>query len=146
MEKQVLLKHRRGLQRQRDAELRACRVKWRSRIRSLDRLLRTPASSRVIKRRTRPGLARPIAVVPNALQDHMKRGRKVSVLKLVRYVLRRNQGFFTAATLADLINQTRPFSVTRRDLNQPLGSLRQLGEITLIARGGGRKPHMYMKL
>ena len=145
MDKMALLKRRRRLQRQRDAELRACRAKWRSRINSIDRLLRTADTAGVVKSQARPGQARPIAGLANALQNNMKRGRKEGVLKLIRHILRRNRGFFTATTLADLINQSCPCSVTRRDLSHPLGCLRQLGEIRLVEKGEGRKSHMYLK-
>ena len=141
-----LKRWRRRLQQQREAELRACRAKWRSRIHSVDRLLRTPATADGVKSHTRPGRARPIAVSAYTLEGNMKRGRNKAVLKLVRHILQHNRGFFTAATLADLINRTRSFSITRRDLSQPLGSLRQLGEIRLVARSGGRKAHVYVKL
>jgi hypothetical protein len=67
-------------------------------------------------------------------------------MKLLRHILQHNRGFFTAPMLVDLINKTRRFSVTRQELSQPIGSLRQLGEIRLVDRGHGRKPHMYLKL
>ena len=67
-------------------------------------------------------------------------------MKLLRHILHHNRGFFTAPMLVDLINKTKPFSVTSQELTQPLGNLRQLGEIRLVDRGQGRKPHMYLKL
>ena len=67
-------------------------------------------------------------------------------MKLLRQILQHNRGFFTVPMLVDLINQTRRFSVTRRELSQAFGNLRQLGEIKLADRGQGRKPHMYLKL
>ena len=67
-------------------------------------------------------------------------------MKLLRHVLDHNRGFFTVTMLVDLINKTRPFSVTRQELNCPLRSLQQLGEIKLVDRGEGRQPHMYLKL
>jgi hypothetical protein len=142
----VLLMRRRRLQRRRDAELRACRAKWRSRIGSIDRLLRAAATSGVVKSQTKLCQARPLAVLANALEDNTKQGRKAGVLKLVRHILRGNRGFFTASTLCDLINQTSSFTVTRRELSRPIGSLRQLGEIKLVETGKGRKAHMYLKL
>ncbi len=67
-------------------------------------------------------------------------------MKLLRHILQHNRGFFTVPMLVDLINQTRQFSVTRHDLSRPLGSLRQLGEIKLVNKGKGRRPHIYLKL
>ena len=76
----------------------------------------------------------------------MNGDRKENVMKLLRDILQHNRGFFTAPMLVELINKTRRFSVTRQELSHPLGSLRQLGEIRLVDRARGRKPHMYLKL
>ncbi len=76
----------------------------------------------------------------------MNGDRKESVMNLLRDILQHHRGFFTVPMLVDLINKTRRFSVTRRELSQPLANLRQLGEIRLVDQGQGRKPHMYLKL
>jgi hypothetical protein len=85
-------------------------------------------------------------VYAKALNGNMKEGRKEGVTKLLRHILDHKRGFFTVPMLVDLINKTKPFSVTRQELSHRLGSLRQLGEIKLVDRGGGGKPHMYLKL
>jgi hypothetical protein len=146
MDKTALLTRRRRLQRQRDAELRACRAKWRSRINAVDRLLRIGATAGAARARPAPSQGCQTAVYAKALNGNMKGGRKEGVMKLLRHILDHKRGFFTATMLVDLINKAKPFSVTKHELSHRLGSLRLLGEIKLVDRGGGRKPHMYLKL
>jgi hypothetical protein len=67
-------------------------------------------------------------------------------MEVVRRTLRHNQGFFTARTLAELINQTQGVSVTDGRISRLLRRLRTLDEIKLVETGKGRKPHMYFKL
>ena len=67
-------------------------------------------------------------------------------MEVVQQTLQRNRGFFTAKTLVELINRTRPASVTRGDIVYLLRRLRTLGEIILVDKGKGRKPHMYLKV
>ena len=67
-------------------------------------------------------------------------------MEVVQQTLQRNRGFFTAQTLVELINRTRPGSVTRGDMVHLLRRLRTLGEIILVDKGNGRKPHMYLKV
>jgi hypothetical protein len=146
MDRKALLARRKRLQRQRDAELRAFRARWRRRLNSVDRLVRAPATTGGITSRTKPGLAFPVAAFANALKGKVNGHRKQGVMEVVRQTLRHNRGFFTARTLVQFINQTRPFSVTERGIRKPLSRLCTLGEIKLVERGNGRKPHMYAKL
>jgi LPS O-antigen subunit length determinant protein (WzzB/FepE family) len=146
MDHTALIRRRQRLQQQRDAELRTCRAKWRSRINTVDRLLRIAAARGIADSQPSTGQDRPIAVYADALAGDMKGDRKESVLKLLRHILQHNRGFFTVPMLVDLINKTRRLSVTCRELSQTLGNLRQLGEIRLVDPGQGRKPHVYLKL
>ncbi len=66
-------------------------------------------------------------------------------MEVVRHTLQHNRGFFTGRALVELINKTVPLSVTAREINHPLWILRRLGEIKLVERGSGGKPHMYFK-
>jgi hypothetical protein len=140
-----LLERRARLQRQRDAELRRCRARWRIRISAVDRLLRAAATADDLPAQTKPSQASRVAASENALEGKVNGARKKCVMEVVRQTLRHNQGFFTVRTLVQFINQTRPFSVTEREINHPLRTLRRLGEIKLVERGYGRKPHMYFK-
>jgi len=63
----------------------------------------------------------------------------------VRETLQHNRGFFTARALVEFINRNQPCSFTEQEMSHPLGSLRQLGEIKLVQKGRGGKPHMYLK-
>jgi len=76
----------------------------------------------------------------------VKPGRKEGVMEFVRQALEHNQGFFTARMLVEFINKTKPISVTGRCMSRPLWSLRELGEIRLVEKGRGGKPHLYLKL
>ena len=64
---------------------------------------------------------------------------------VVQQTLRQNRGFFTAKALVGFINKTQACSVTGRDVRHPLRILRKRGEIRLIERGNGTKPHLYLK-
>ncbi len=66
-------------------------------------------------------------------------------MEVVQQTLQHNRGFFTARALVELINRTRPGTVTVGDLGHLLWRLRRLGEIRLVEKGNGRKPHMYLK-
>jgi hypothetical protein len=145
MDRKALLRRRRQLERQRDAELRACRAKWRSRINSVDRLLRAAATTVDTTSQAKPVQASLVAAFANALKGKAKWDRKEGVMEVVQRVLQHKRGFFTARTLVELINETRPFSVTMWDIGHPLWDLRRLGEIKLVEKGCGRKPHMYLK-
>ncbi len=96
--------------------------------------------------RTKAGQASPIAAFADALKGTVNGHRKETAMEVVRHTLRHNQGFFTARTLARFINRTKPFAVTERSIRNPLCRLRKLGEIKLVERGFGRKPHIYVKL
>jgi hypothetical protein len=146
MNQAALIKRRTELAMRRDAELRACRAKWRSRINSIDLLLKTAATAADSASPTKPGHASSVAVCANGNRRKGKRDGTEGALELVRRTLQRKRGFFTARTLVEFINQSRPTSVTGRGISQPLWSLRQLGEIRLVEKGNGRKPHMYLKL
>ena len=67
-------------------------------------------------------------------------------MELVRQTLQHNRGFFTARMLVEFIKKTKPISLTERGISHPLWNLRKLGEIRLVEKGKGRKPHMYLKL
>ena len=67
-------------------------------------------------------------------------------MEAVRQTLKRKRGFFTATALVEFINKTMPISVTAQGISHPLCTLRKLGEIRLVEKGNGRKPHMYMTL
>lgn len=146
MDHKALIERKAQLARRRDAELRACRAKWRRRINSVDLLLRAAASPNDITSQTKPGQACPIAVFANALEGKVNGDRKKGVMEVVRQTLRHNRGFFTTRALVEFINQTQSCSVTEREISHPLWSLRKLGEIRLVEKGKGRKPHMYLKL
>jgi hypothetical protein len=146
MDEKALIKRRTQLERRRDAELRACRAKWRSRINSVDLLLRAAATADDNTPPTKRGRASPAAVSANGREGKVKPNGKEGALKVVRRILQRNRGFFTARTLVEVINRTRPISITAQGISQPLWSLRKLGEIRLVEKGNGRKPHMYLKL
>ena len=146
MDQKALRERRAQLETRRDAELRACRAKWRRRISSVDRLLRAAAAADGIMVETRSGQACPVTVLANALKGKVNGDRKEGVMELVRQTLQHNQGFFTAKALVEFINQTLSCSVTEREISHPLWSLRKLGEIRLVEKGKGRTPHMYLKL
>jgi hypothetical protein len=67
-------------------------------------------------------------------------------MEVVRQTLKRKRGFFTARALVELINNTMSISFTAQGISHHLWSLRKLGEIKLVEKGNGRKPHMYMTL
>src|ERR1017187_10563361 len=146
MDKKPLIKRRTRLKRRRDAELRACRAKWRSRINSVDRSLRAAASAADLASQTKPRRAPQVAVSASVLEGKVKRDRKEGAMKAVRQTLRRKRGFFTARALVEFINKTMPISVTAQGIRHPIWCLRKLGEIRLVEKGNGRKPHMYMTL
>ena len=145
MDEKALIKRRTQLERQRDAELRACRAKWRSRINSVDRLLRAAATAGGATSQTKPGKASSIAVPANSLEGKVNGDRKKGVMEVVQQTLQHHRGFFTARALVELINRTKPGAVTVRDIGHLLWRLRMLGEIRLVEKGNGRKPHMYLK-
>src|ERR1035441_3362415 len=146
MDHKALTKRRTKLKRRRDAELRACRAKWRSRINSVDRSLRAAASAGDLASQTKPRRAPPVTVSANTLEGKVKRDRKEGAMEAVRQTLKRKRGFFTARALVEFINKTMPISVTAQGISHPLWTLRKLVEIRLIEKGNGRKPHMYMTL
>ena len=146
MDQKALIKRRTKLKRRRDAELRACRTRWRSRINSVDRSLRAAASVADLASQTKRRQALPVAVSANALEGKVKRDHKERAMKVVRQTLRHSRGFFTARTLVEHINKTMSISVTAQGISHPLWTLRKLGEIKLVEKGNGRKPHMYMTL
>jgi hypothetical protein len=146
MDKKALLRRKRRLERQRDAELRAYRAKWRSRINSVDRLLRAVTTADEVGRQTKPGQATRLAALATALEGKANGDRKEGVMALVRHTLQHNRGFFTARTLVEFINQTQPCCVTERDIRLPLRRLRKLGAIRVVERGTGRKPQIYLNL
>jgi hypothetical protein len=146
MDQKALIKRRTQLERRRDAELRTCRAKWRSRINSVDLLLKAAAAADDITSPTKPGQASPVAVCANALGERVKRDRKEGAMELVRQTLQHNRGFFTARMLVEFINKTKPISVTAQAISHPLWSLHKRGEIRLVEKGNGRKPHLYLKL
>ena len=111
----------------------------------MDRLLRTAATADGLTSRTKAGQASPIAAAANALKGKVNGHRKEAVMELVRQTLRHNRGFFTARTLVQFINRTKPFSVTEPGIRNLLCRLLKLGEIRLAEKGNGRKPHMYLK-
>jgi hypothetical protein len=145
MDQEALIERRTQLERRRDAELRACGAKWRSRINSVDRLLRAAAAAADLASQTKPGQASPVAVPATPLEGNGKRDRKEGAMEVVRQTLEQNRGFFTARMLVEFINKTKSISVTGRDISYPLRSLRKLGEIRLVEKGNGRKPQMYLK-
>jgi len=145
MDEKALIKRRTQLERQRDAELRTCRAKWRSRINSVNQLRRAAATAGGAASQTKPGKASPIAEAINSLEGKVNGDRKKGVMEVVQQTLQRNRGFFTARALVELINRTRPGSVTVGDIGHLLWRLRLLGEIKLVEKGNGRKPHMYLK-
>jgi hypothetical protein len=145
MDQKALIERRTQLERRRDAELRACGAKWRSRINSVDLLLRAAATADDLASQTKPGQASPAGVPANSLERNGKRDRKEGAMEVVRQTLEQNQGFFTARMLVEFINKTKPISVTARGIGRPLRSLCKLGEIRLVEKGNGRKPQMYLK-
>src|ERR1035441_10103360 len=146
MDQKALIKRRKRLERRRDAELRACSAKWRSRLNSVDRLLRKADFAADLVSRGKPRRAPRVTVSANALEGKVKRDRKEGAMKAVRQTLKRKRGFFTAKALVEFINKTMPISVTAQGISHPLWTLRKLGEIRLVEKGNGRKPHMYMTL
>lgn len=145
MNRQELLQQRAQLVRQRDAELRACKTKWRKRINNIDLALTAQAASGVAPTAP-PGQASLTAAFADAIGAKVQQDRKESILEVVRQTLRDNPGFFTARTLVELINRTKPFILTERNLSNPLWRLRKLGEIRIVATGKGRRPHTYLAL
>ena len=145
MDRLALMKRRTQFERRRDAELRECRTKWRRRINSIDRLLKVSAPAAEIRPQTEPLLDSPAATSP-AHGGTGRAGRKVRVLEVVRQTLQQSQGVFTAKTLVAFINQTQPCAVTERAISQPLSNLRQCGEIRLLEKGRGGKPHTYFEV
>jgi hypothetical protein len=109
-------------------------------------LLRAAATADDLASRGKPHRAPPVVVSANALDGKVKRDRKEHAMEAVRQTLKRKRGFFTARALVELINKTMPISVTAQGISHPLWTLRKLGEIRLVEKGNGRKPHMYMTL
>jgi hypothetical protein len=81
----------------------------------------------------------------NSLERGMNGHKTKSLLKIVRQTLRRHRGFFTAKALAEFIGRSRHGAFTESDFRHPLRTLRKLGEIRLVEKGSGRKPHLYLK-
>jgi hypothetical protein len=146
MDQEALIERRTRLERRRNAELGACLAKWRSSINSVDLLLRAAAIVDDVSSPTESGQASPVRLLANALEGTAKREPKESMMEVVRQTLHHHQGFLTARTLAELINKTERISVTARGISPLLRSLCKLGEIRLVEKGKGRKPHMYLKL
>jgi hypothetical protein len=146
MDEKALRKRKTLLERQRDAELKACRAKWRCRIKSVDQLWRAAATGGGARSQTKSGQACPIAVAANSLAEKVNGERREGVMEVVQQTLQHNEGFFTARTLVELINRTSPGSVTVGDIGHLLWRLRMRGEIRLVEKGNGRKPHMYLKV
>ena len=145
MDMKLLLRQRKQLARERDAEFRACLAKWRRRISSVDRRLRAAATAENLKSRTTRRKASRDAVFAHALEGKANGERQKAMMTVVRQTLQHMWGFFTARALVELINKSKPFHITERDVNIPLQRLRKLGEIKLVERGRGRKQHMYLK-
>ena len=146
MDKKALLRRRRRLERQRDAELRRGLAKWQRRINSVDRLLRADAAAEDITSPTKSGRAFAVAASANAVEGKVNGDRKKGVMEVLRQTLECNRGFFTAKMLVEFINKAKSIFLTGRDISHSLRSLRELGEIRLVEKGKGRKPHMYLKL
>jgi hypothetical protein len=145
MNSQALIERKTQLKSSRNAELRTCRAKWRAKICSIDLLLRAstsrgantaPAKSRGASRAT---------VSAYSLEGKANGDRKQGVMEVVQQTLRQNRGFFTAKALVKFINKSQACAVTGRDIRRPLRILRKRGEIRLIERGNGMKPHLYLK-
>jgi hypothetical protein len=145
MNKKALIKRKTQLKSKCDAELRACRAKWRRKINSVDRLLRASATANDIIRQTKSRQGSRSAVAEIGFEGIVNGGQKQGLMEVVRQALRHNQGFFTAKVLVELLNTTQSSSVTAREISPPLRSLYKRGEIRLVERGKGRKSHMYMK-
>ena len=146
MDQKALIERRTQLERRRNAELGACLAKWRSSINSVDLLLREAATDDDVTSQTTPGQASPVRVLASALEGKVEWERKVSLMEVVRQTLRHHEGFFSARTLVEFINKIKRISVTERGISRLLRSLHKLGEIRLVEKGKGRKPHMYLKL
>lgn len=80
-----------------------------------------------------------------SLEGKANGDRKQGVMEVVQQTLRQNRGFFTAKALVKFINKSQACAVTGRDIRRPLRILRKRGEIRLIERGNGMKPHLYLK-
>jgi hypothetical protein len=141
MDTEELLEQRARLERQRDAELKACRAKWRRMIDVIDqRLKATTASSCAL------GCDHGPARLPEVLDEVIEEDRKRGVMDVVRQSLENYDGAFTARTLVGIINKNKPSFLTERDVSNPLWRLRKLGIIKIIAKGKGRKPQEYLKI
>ena len=145
MNRQVLIKRKAQLKSRRNAELRVCRAKWRAKIRCVDRLLRASNSRDANIAPTKSRGASRATVSAYSLEGIANGDRKQGVMGVVQQTLRQNRGFFTAKALVGFINKTQACSVTGRDVRHPLRILRKRGEIRLIERGNGTKPHLYLK-
>jgi len=145
MNRQALIKRKAQLKSRRNAELRVCRAKWRAKIRSVDRLLRASNSRDANIAPTKSRGASRATVSAYSLEGIANGDRKQGVMGVVQQTLRQNRGFFTAKALVGFINKTQACSVTGRDVRHPLRILRKRGEIRLIERGNGTKPHLYLK-
>ena len=145
MNRQALIKRKAQLKSRRKAELRVCRAKWRAKISSVDRLLRASNSRDANIAPTKSRGASRATVSAYSLEGIANGDRKQGVMGVVQQTLRQNRGFFTAKALVGFINKTQACSVTGRDVRHPLRILRKRGEIRLIERGNGTKPHLYLK-
>ena len=145
MNRQALIKRKAQFKSRRNAELRVCRAKWRAKIRSVDRLLRASNSRDANIAPTKSRGASRATVSAYSLEGIANGDRKQGVMGVVQQTLRQNRGFFTAKALVGFINKTQACSVTGRDVRHPLRILRKRGEIRLIERGNGTKPHLYLK-
>src|ERR1035437_1930697 len=97
MDEKVLIKRRTRLERRRDAELRACRAKWRSRLNTVDRLLRVADFAADLVSRGKPRRALPVALSANVLEGKVKRDRKEGAMKAVRQTLDRKSTRLTSS-------------------------------------------------
>lgn len=145
MDKKLLLRQRKQLARARDAEFRACLSKWRRKIDSADRRLSTALTAETLRSQTKRGKASRAVAIAHALEGKANGERQKAMMTVVQHILQHKWGFFTAKALVELINKSIPLRVTERDVSIPLQRLQKLGEIKLIERGRGRKPHMYLK-
>jgi hypothetical protein len=108
-------------------------------IDAIDMLLREGSMANV-KTHSEPQ----VVAVADSFEDILE--PTLGVTEALRRTLENASGLFTSSTLVDVINKTGRFSVTEREVGNPLRRLEQAGEIRRLERGRGWKGNVYLKL
>jgi hypothetical protein len=139
VDRKILIERKAQLEKQRDAELKGCRAKWRRKLDAIDLLLRESGHSNDDTQAEAQAVA-----FADVLEDTVE--QTTGVVEAIRRTLENVSGIFTTRTLVEVINKTGQFSVTEREVANPLWRMHQAGEISILEKGSGRRPNVYLKI